>query len=257
MPAEIIMVKRKARAGEVGLFVAGEVFEDEFSLIKMDQQVSVKATVEAHAKYNRLSWHIANLVCDASENFDHPDEARDSILIDCRHFKRVHDKLRDKAELKPKPTRTLDGPEWLKLVKRMVHVATTQYGIPEAEIFRGQHDYRSDPANEPPPHDTIPEGPAEPVNKPVAATKPNPAPKAPAAPKAAAVDPGAVWNEDRLPVDQGEYHRYVRARLAAETDGASMLTWFNSDEQWNLRTTLKISIGDRKLLERQIDEKFP
>lgn len=255
--SEMIMVKRKARAGEVGLFVAGEVFEDEFSHIKMDQQVSVKATVEAHAKYLRTSWRIANLVCDASEDFDTPEDARDHILIECRHFKRVHDKLRNKAELKPKPTRTLDGTEWLKLIKRMVHVAVTIYGIPEDEIFRGQHDYRSEPANEPPPHDVAPEGPAEAAQRPDPEPVTKPAPKAPAAPKSGAADPDSIWDEDRLPENSAEYHRYCRARIAQETDGASMLVWWNGDEQWNLRSHLKIGVGDRKLLEKLIEKKFP
>ena len=164
--AELVMVKRKALPNEIGLFVSAEVFEEAFSTIKMGAEVTVTATTKATQKYNRLSWHIARLVCDASEAFDHPEDARDFLLIECRHYRRRFDKLRDKAEVIPKPTRDLDGTAWIALLRRMGYVATTQFGIPEDAYSRQMREAQPPQREEPPPHDQIPDGPTTPPERP-------------------------------------------------------------------------------------------
>lgn len=272
MCAELVMKKRVALPGEVGLFVNAEVFEEAFRTLKMDEEFTIKATVEAHAKYNRLSWHIANLVCESSEDFEYPDEARDSILIDCRHFKRKYDKLRDKAEIEPKPTKNLDGTAWLALIRRMVHIATTKYGIPEDAMSRQlQEAQRQDAARaavpEPPPHEDIPEGPV------AVSAGPDPAPPAAATsgrrgfdddegarePEATPEPPQArqttLTKPPLLPTDALSYKDYALGQLKEATDHAGFVTWWNSDEEWNLRKECRVTIPVRKNIESYISAK--
>lgn len=155
----LIMRKRRAQPGEIGLFPAGEVFDEQWSSIKIDVDVDVTATTAAHPKYNRLSWHIANLILASTDLYEFSDEARDWLLIHAKHSRKVMDKLRGKAELKPKGTRRLDGTAWLELIPRLVHVATTKYGIPEDAIFTGLSREEFFRRDEPPPITEIPEGP--------------------------------------------------------------------------------------------------
>lgn len=286
--ADLYMVKRKARAGEIGLFVNAEAFEEEFASIKMDAEVHVKATVEANAKYNRMSWHIANLVCQAAPQFETPEDARDAILIECRHFEmkaKKIDKLRDEMRMVPKPTRTLDGTAWLKLIRRMVHVATTTYGIPEGEISRNA-DFMATPATdapppareEPPPPDTIPDGPGAPAQPEPAERssmdddlaegdeeggtvdaepdKPDPGPAPGRQPIKWDVTMSGVpdWRID-LPADAGMYRNYFQHRLDHEHDLASMLVWFNGDAQRDLRAACRVDIAGRKQMESLIQRK--
>lgn len=132
--AGMILRKRRARAGEIGLFVDHEIFAEDFATLKLDSEYAIEAKGTADTtKYVRFSWVIADKIV-ATGAFDHKDDARDAALIECRHYRRKFDKLRGKAELIPKPTSDLDQTEWIRLIRRLVHVATTVFGVPEEEL---------------------------------------------------------------------------------------------------------------------------
>lgn len=286
--ADLQMVKRKAMPGEVGLFVNSEVWDDEFRSIKMDAEVTVKATTKAHQKYMRLSWHIARLVCDASDAFEHPEDARDYILIECKHYRRRFDKLRDKAELIPKDTHNLDGTAWLRLIPRMVDVAVRQFGIPEEAMSRQLREaQQGDARPEPPPHEEVPDGPtaahgpdtspeasanqaheqdqppaeaAEPAHEPEpAAPTPEPAPaEAPQRRQRKAAEPEPeLGPEPPAPTDVPSYEAWILWHCKRATDAASFIVFFNGDDQWNMRKQLGIGVIDRKAIEAKLADRFP
>lgn len=188
--AELVMVKRAGRAGEIGLFPAAEVFEEEFSLIKNGVEAEVSAKVRGTERYIKFSHVIAQHVLDCTELFSDKETARDHLLIDCRHVKRKFDHLRDKSELVPLPTRDLDATAWLRLIRLMVHFAITQYNVP-AEALDSEHrrlqNLKPPEREEPPPHEEIPEGPTTPPERPT-----EPAGEPPAEPSK---EPEPVENE--------------------------------------------------------------
>jgi hypothetical protein len=268
--AELIMRKRAAQAGEIGLFPAAEAFEDIFRTVKMDVDVDVKATTAKLAKYNSLSWHMANLLLAASDQFEYSDEARDWLLVEAKHSRKVYDKLRGKAELKAKGTRHLDGTAWLELIPRLVHVLVTRCGIPEGEIFTHGKDefFRRD---EPPPITEIPEGPGhnsgpagvsgDLPDRPAAATseisRPEATPK-PAEPEPNVEPPQAVQRGPRpeTPTSGRHYDTYARWHIDGAPTHEAAMGWLWTPEQAALRDKLLVPIGQRKTLERYCAEKF-
>ena len=62
----------------------------------------------------------------------------DFMLIEAKHFRRIYDPRRKVAILKPKPTNfgAMDGTEYTRLLKRLVHVAVTIMvpGMDDAEL---------------------------------------------------------------------------------------------------------------------------
>ena len=270
---ELIMRKRRAQPGEIGLFPAGEVFEDQWGAIKADTDVNVQATTTAHGKYMRLSWHIARLICDSSDEFEYTDDAREWLLIHAKHSRKVMDKLRGKAELKAKGTRRLDGTAWLELIPRLVHVATTMYGIPEDAIFTDLSKEEFFRRDEPPPITEIPDGPGH-NSGPAGVSRVMPDEVPPNhSYEEAAVAAGEISEMETLsgamrdktrpeppvapetPSHARQYDLYARYHIDRAEGHQAAMGWLWTPQQAQLRDKLGVPIGARKSLERYCAEK--
>lgn len=276
MCAELVMRKRRAREGEVGLFADFPEFSEAFATIKLDVDVKVDAKTETHARYLRLSWHIANLICQGSDEHEYPDDAREWLLIHAKHSRKVMDKLRGKAELKAKGTRHLDGTAWLALIPRLVHVATTMYGIPEDAIFTDLSREEFFRRDDPPPVTEIPDGPGMGHNSTPAGVSPDldkperpaeparerPRPTASEAPPAREATqrprpgPETPGDPSEVPKVPTQYPAYAKWHIDLAADHKEAMGWLWTPEQAKLRDQLLIPIGVRKQLERYCADKF-
>lgn len=134
------MRKRRARAGEIGLFVDAEVFEDDFASIKMDAEVKAKVTTPRSLRQLAFAWTLATKIADACDWLDDKESAMDYMLIEAKHFRRIYDPLRKIAHLRPLPTNfaEMDGAKYTRLLKRMTYVAVTHIvpGLAESDLKR-------------------------------------------------------------------------------------------------------------------------
>lgn len=293
---ELVLRKRRARAGEIGLFLESDVFEEEWGLIKMDTDVDVQATQRGTERHLKFSHVIAKWVADCNgEDFADAQDARDALLIECKHVRRKFDKLRDKAELVPKPTRDLDLTAWARLIKLMAYHAVATFNVPPEKFEREAPQYMQQP--EPPPHTEIPDSPAhnarilreaveaeeataeneaaadrpEPARRDMDDGEDEPAPEPDLPPAAAAAKPDTppdrepiTWTVTMagepdwridLPGDRGMYAAYARGKLALFTDGAAWMIFWNSDDEWHRRKACGFGLTDRKEIERQAEQK--
>jgi hypothetical protein len=124
---KLVMRKRAGQTGEVGLFVDSEIFEDDFSHIKLGAEINVEATTPRSLRQLKFAWALATKIEKGCDWVDSKEDAMDFMLIEARHFRRIYDPLRNVAILKPKPTNfgAMDGTEYTRLLKRLVHVAVT------------------------------------------------------------------------------------------------------------------------------------
>jgi hypothetical protein len=166
---EFIGVKRPAtHAGEIGIFPAAEMFAEDMSAIPNGVEATVVITIKATLKYNRASWFLANLVAQSCDWLDDKDDARESLLIEAKHYRKYYDKLRDRVELRAKPTRTLDATAWIALLRRMVDRANTVFvpNDPDSPFRQELNRFMSPlferdgpPLDDVPPPTAIPDGP--------------------------------------------------------------------------------------------------
>lgn len=99
---ETIMVKRRASfKGEVGLFPAGEIFEQDIVPIKMGEQVIVKFYSPRHIEALRYLWGLVHLVADNSQRYLDKDEAMHDLKLRAGYV-RVLANENGKLELRPK-----------------------------------------------------------------------------------------------------------------------------------------------------------
>jgi hypothetical protein len=113
--------------GEIGLFVDSETWEDDFAHVKMGAEVSIEATTPRSLRQLKWAWTLATKVAHGCDWVDSKEDAMDFMLVEAKHFRRIYDPLRKVAILKPKPTNfgAMDGTEYTRLLKRLVHVAVT------------------------------------------------------------------------------------------------------------------------------------
>lgn len=119
MSQEIILRKRVAKAGEIGLFMETPVFEDEWNAIPRDVDVRADLSVPSTLKYMRFFRALCGLIaqnCDWLNN--DPQFAAEQLLLECRHATYHHDKLRGKTEIRPKTTKNLSADQWTRLLGR-------------------------------------------------------------------------------------------------------------------------------------------
>lgn len=135
---EIPMRKRAGRAGEIGLFVDSEIFEEEFASVKMNSDVKVKITTPRSIRQLRYAWALATKISQACDWLPTKDEAMEFMLIEAKHVRRIYDPLRKIAYLRPLPTNfaEMDGTKYTRLLNRMMYVATTLIvpGLPESDL---------------------------------------------------------------------------------------------------------------------------
>lgn len=136
---DLVMRKRPAmHAGEIGLFIDTQVFEEEFEHIKAGTDIQVKATQARNLKQMRLGWAIAGVVEKSGALGDvDKREVMDYILMKCKHVKYVsHTFPSGLVEIIPvvKSIRfaAMDGTDFNRLFNRMIYVVITDI-IPQME----------------------------------------------------------------------------------------------------------------------------
>jgi hypothetical protein len=135
---ELILRKRQARAGEVGLFVESPIWESEWQSIRVGAEVVAECTVPETAKYRKFFHALCGLLAENCDWLTDKDDAKEKLLFECRHVTYHHDKLRGKTEIKAKTTRNLSSDEWIRLLKRASHAVTTKFihGMPENDLTK-------------------------------------------------------------------------------------------------------------------------
>lgn len=267
------MVKRAAvRAGEVGLFISAEPFEEDFSHIKTGTEVQVKATQPRSLRQHKYAWALATKVAEACDWLETKDDAMDFMLIEAKHFRRIYDPLRKVAHLKPKPTNwgAMDGIAYTALLKRMKHVVTHLIipGLLESDLvaeiekmigsdFPQQQD--PEPAKPTRRNRSAPRKPAEPAGE--DADKGGDAPNRVSDGESYSVAPAdSPPPEGRPevsgPTNEAEYIQACLKWLQKQTNRFEAFDYFNGEVHRKMRFDLKISTGTRKALERQIGEFF-
>lgn len=137
MSQEILLRKRSAKAGEIGLFCDSQVFEDEWQSIPRDAEVRAEITVPATLKYMRFFRALCGLLAQNCEWLQgDPEIAKEQLLLECRHATYHHDKLRGKTEIRARTTRNLSADQWLRLLKRASYAVETKFlpGTPPSSI---------------------------------------------------------------------------------------------------------------------------
>lgn len=138
MTAELVMTKRKANPGEVGLFIDSEIWDEAFSSIKMGAEVKAMVTVPNDLKYLKLFWALCDKLADNCSWLIDKDDAKDKLLLEARHAAYFYDHVRQRSEIKSKSIANLSGDRWIRLLQRCSYAVTTKFipGMPENALKR-------------------------------------------------------------------------------------------------------------------------
>lgn len=134
---EILLRKRAAKAGEIGLFMDVAIYEEEWQSIPRDAEVRAEISVPATLKYMRFFRALCGLLAQNCEWLNNdPETAKEMLLLECRHATYHHDKLRGKTEIRPKTTRNLTADQWLRLLKRASFAVESKFlpGTPASTV---------------------------------------------------------------------------------------------------------------------------
>lgn len=133
---EIIFRKRQGHAGEMGLFVESPVFEEEWSSLKIGAEVKAECTVPAHLGYLKFFHLLVDKVADNCDWLLDKADAKERILLEARHYKTVHDPLRNKTEIKARSVAGLSGDNWIRLLRRCSFVVAAKFipGMDENDL---------------------------------------------------------------------------------------------------------------------------
>jgi hypothetical protein len=134
---EIILRKRIGKPGEIGLFCDHEIFSEEWTSIPRDVDVKAELSVPSTLKYMRFFRALCGLLAQNCEQLDSdPEIAKEMLLLECRHVTYHHDRLRNKTEIRPKTTRSLNADQWIRLLQRARYAVETKFlpGTPTSSI---------------------------------------------------------------------------------------------------------------------------
>ncbi len=119
MSQEILLRKRAAKAGEIGLFLETPIFEEEWNSIPRDVDVRAELSVPSTLKYMRFFRALCGLLAQNCDWLNNDAEfAKEQLLLECRHVEYHVDKLRHKTEIRAKTTRNMTADEWIRLLAR-------------------------------------------------------------------------------------------------------------------------------------------
>lgn len=281
--AELILRKRAAmHAGEIGLFVDSQVFEEEFASIKSGTDIEIKATQSRSLPQMRMAWALARKIADSGALGDADQrDVMDYLLLKARHVRYVTNQHRDGVETIPvvKSIRfaAMDQTAFQRLMNRMIHIVVTEIldGVPEGdlrnEIEKMAGVTTPEPDQKPAPRPRKRSAPVAPISvipddknpdptspppaegnaaaPPKATTKgatPNENPGTPAPPPPSAPDHTAV---QAAPKDAREWASYAMAWLAdmeadrAKSDQDVMIRW---NGERDLRNACGITSDERQ-----------
>lgn len=130
--ADLVMRKRPAmHAGELGLFIDSEVFEEEFASIKQGTDVSVEAKQSRNLKQMRLAWGLCRKIADSGALGDADTrEVMNYLLKKAKHVKYIANQHRDGVEVEVivKSIRfaSMDQTAFDRLFNRMIYIVTSE-----------------------------------------------------------------------------------------------------------------------------------
>jgi hypothetical protein len=242
---EIILRKRKAQPGEVGLFLdAAGIFDEEWSSLPHDVDVKAECTVPSNLKYLRFFFALLDKIVDNSpdDRFLDKEDCRKQLLLNARHYKAVTHHLTQETELKPRSVSNLSADTWIRLLRRCTHVVITKYlpgmeeGALKAEIctMLGMDVFAA------PPPKSQPKGGGH--GKP-----PEPLPHSETIAPAAEPRPEGPQNEE-------DYVAACRSWIEKQTDHVKALAYYDSTEQIATRVHLEIKVGTNRMLRRELAE---
>ena len=139
MCADLVMRKRPAmHAGEMGLFIDTQVFEEEFASIKQGVDVSVEAKQSRNLKQMRLAWGLCRKIADSGALGDADTrEVMNYLLKKAKHVKYIANQHRDGVEVEVivKSIRfaAMEQTAFDRLFNRMLYIVTSEI-IPEMPV---------------------------------------------------------------------------------------------------------------------------
>lgn len=139
MTQDLILRKRKALPGEVGLFVESPIFQSEWDAIRMGAEVEAQCSVTEEAKYRKYFHALCGMIADNCDWLRGDKQtAKEQLLFECRHVTYHFDRLRNKTEIKAKTTSNLSSDQWLRLIERAKFAVTTKFlpGMKNNELKR-------------------------------------------------------------------------------------------------------------------------
>lgn len=276
---ELIFRKRVALPGEVGLFVETEIFSDEFASLPMGAEVKAECTVPANLKYLRFFFALLSKIVDNSpdDRFLDREDCRHELLLAARHYKAVHDPLRNKTELRPRSIAGLSADTWIRLLRRCTHVVITNYlpgmeeGALKAEIstMLGMDVFAPQPKGKADVQDRkgAPQDARGSDHHAEKAEERGPERvsvqdvRGLASGQRQQGEQGAV--EDRPasepsrtagPQTEDEYVIACRKWIEKQTDHVTALQYYDGTDQIAMRVYLKIKVGTNKMLRRELAE---
>jgi hypothetical protein len=135
--SEIIFTKRKAKEGEVGLFVDSDIWAEEWSCISHGAQVVAECSVPETAKYRKFFYALVGKCADNCDWMDgDKDFAKEQILFECHHV--TYHTKGEKTEIRAKSTKNLSSDQWIRLIHRATYIVASKYlhGMKENDLKR-------------------------------------------------------------------------------------------------------------------------
>lgn len=119
---ETIMIKRRAYyKGEIGMFPAGEIFEQDLVPIKMGDEVINRFYSERNIKALRYLWGLVHLVADNTDRYLDKDEAMEDLKLRAA-FTRVLTDKDGKLELRPRSLTRVSDEELRVLTAKIIDI---------------------------------------------------------------------------------------------------------------------------------------
>jgi hypothetical protein len=118
-------------AGEVGLFIDSQIFEDEWATIKQGSDVEVEATQGVNMRQFRLFWALMGKIAKSGALGDTDTrEVADYILMKCKWVRYVTSNWRGGTDTTPvvksfRPTR-MDGTVFNRIFERALYIVTSE-----------------------------------------------------------------------------------------------------------------------------------
>ncbi len=133
---ELVLRKRKALPNEIGLFVESEAFSEEWESIRIGAEVEAECRVPEESKYRKFFFALCGLLAQNCDWLTSKDDAKEKLLLECRHATYHHDKLRGTVEVRAKTIRNLSSDQWIRLLRRASHAVSTKFipGMPENQL---------------------------------------------------------------------------------------------------------------------------
>lgn len=135
---ELVLRKRAGKAGEMGLFVESPIWDSEWSSISIGAEVVAECTVPETAKYRKFFHALCGMLADNCDWLADKDDAKEKLLLECRHATYHHDKLRGTTEIRAKTTKALSSDQWIRLLRRASNAVMEKFipGMKDNDLKR-------------------------------------------------------------------------------------------------------------------------